>query len=247
MKSHLVWLLIGEKCAQIKHCLWVKTALNKYVGGFWRERITGDGLFQWWKRYYGFKLLCFLTKSNGLKLKHLNDGFSCKHAAFGFTRRSLIDGLEWCGLLVNGFYQLFGLSFWRHPFTAEDPSLSKWCNATFLQIWWRNKLIYILHGLRLSTFSANFHFWVNYSFKHMLWFWGSVICYAKILCLSFGVAWNCTQHNSIRQRVCPFETVHIFLPQSRFFFFSQFHLLLIMTLKWHTSPFNARVSSRIEV
>ncbi len=25
-------------------------------------------------------------------------------------------------------------SFWRHPFTAEDPLMSKWCNATFLQI-----------------------------------------------------------------------------------------------------------------
>ncbi len=23
--------------------------------------------------------------------------------------------------------------FWRHPFTAEDPLVSKWCNATFLQ------------------------------------------------------------------------------------------------------------------
>ncbi len=36
--------------------------------------------------------------------------------------------LLWC------FYQLFGLSFWWHPFTAEDPLLSKRCNATFLQI-----------------------------------------------------------------------------------------------------------------
>ncbi len=27
-------------------------------------------------------------------------------------------------MLING---LFGLSFWRHPFTAEDPLLSKWC------------------------------------------------------------------------------------------------------------------------
>ncbi len=52
----------------------------------------------------------------------------------------------------------------RHPFTAEDPLVSKWCSATFLQIWWRNKLIYILDGLRLSTFLANVHFWVNYSF-----------------------------------------------------------------------------------
>ncbi len=37
-------------------------------------------------------------------------------------------GLLWC------FYQLFGLSFWRHPFTAEDPLVSKWCNAKFLKI-----------------------------------------------------------------------------------------------------------------
>ncbi len=70
-------------------------------------------------------------------------------------------GLEWCGLLWC-FYQLFGLSFWRHPFTAEHPLVSKWCNATFLQIWWRNKLIYIL---RMSTFSDHLCFWLNYSFK----------------------------------------------------------------------------------
>ncbi len=25
-------------------------------------------------------------------------------------------------------------SFWRHPFTAVDPLLSKWRNATFIQI-----------------------------------------------------------------------------------------------------------------
>ncbi len=41
---------------------------------------------------------------------------------------TLIDGLEWCGLLWC-FYQLFGLSYWRHPFTAQDPLVSKWCNA----------------------------------------------------------------------------------------------------------------------
>ncbi len=63
----------------------------------------------------------------------------------------LTDGLECCGLL-SCFYQLFGLSFWRHPFTVEHPLLSKWCNATFLQIWWSSKLIYILDGLRMSTF-----------------------------------------------------------------------------------------------
>ncbi len=75
-------------------------------------------------------------------------------------------GVVWitCGLLWC-FYQLFGLSFWRHPFTAEHPLLRHWCRDTFLQIWWRNKLIYISDDLRVRTFSACFHFWVNYSFN----------------------------------------------------------------------------------
>ncbi len=36
--------------------------------------------------------------------------------------------LLWC------FYQLFGLSFWRHPFTAADPLVSKWCNANYFHL-----------------------------------------------------------------------------------------------------------------
>ncbi len=47
--------------------------------------------------------------------------------------KTLIDGLESCRLFWY-FYQLFGLLFWWHPFTAEDPLMSKWCNTTFLQI-----------------------------------------------------------------------------------------------------------------
>ncbi len=72
-----------------------------------------------------------LAINNTLKLKFLNDGF-------GYYKHTFIDGLEWCGLhnsmdLLWCFYQLFGLSFWRHPFTAEDPLVSKWCDAKFLQ------------------------------------------------------------------------------------------------------------------
>ncbi len=52
-------------------------------------------------------------------------------------------GLLWC------FSQLFGLSFWRHPFTAEDPLMSNWCNVTFLQIY--------------SKCITHFHFCVNCS------------------------------------------------------------------------------------
>ncbi len=70
-------------------------------------------------------------------------------------------GLLWC------FYQL---SFWRHPFTDEDPLVSKWgsigeqvmqCYISPNLFWWPNKLIY----LRVNTLSANLNFWVNCSFK----------------------------------------------------------------------------------
>ncbi len=116
-------------------------------------------LLHWRKRYYGLwshslvknalMMDLFLTNTQLLSLQVIN----CWTGVVWITCRL------WC------FYQLFGLSFWRHPFTAEHPLLSNWCNATFLQIWWRNKLIYILDGLRVSTFSAHFHFWVNYYFK----------------------------------------------------------------------------------
>ncbi len=54
-----------------------------------------------------------------------------KHKQFYRTKTVVVwitCGLLWC------FYQLFGLSFWRHPFTAEDPLVNKWCNAEFPQI-----------------------------------------------------------------------------------------------------------------
>ncbi len=37
-------------------------------------------------------------------------------------------GLLWC------FYQPFLLLFWRHPFIAEDPLMSNWRDAKYLQI-----------------------------------------------------------------------------------------------------------------
>ncbi len=52
-----------------------------------------------------------------------------------FSNCQLMDrsGVDYLWIIVM-FYQLFGLSFWRHPFTAEDPLVSKWFNATFLLI-----------------------------------------------------------------------------------------------------------------
>ncbi len=71
-------------------------------------------------------------------------------------------GVVWitCGLLWC-FYQLFRLSFWRHPFTAEDPLVSKWCNAVFLQICSDEETnTYILDGLRVSVLPSCVHIWL---------------------------------------------------------------------------------------
>ncbi len=66
----------------------------------------------------------------------------------------------WSGevCIIVMFYQLFGLSFWRHPFTAEHPLLSKWRNPTFVQICSQLETKYLLDLMRVNTFS----FWINY-------------------------------------------------------------------------------------
>ncbi len=77
-----------------------------------------------------------------------------------FSHHTLIDRLEWCGLLW-WFYQLFGLSFWRHPFTAEDSLVNKWCNATFLKICFDEETNSSTSWTTLGW--VRFDFWVNYS------------------------------------------------------------------------------------
>ncbi len=73
------------------------------------------------------------------KVKTLHDAFvSYKHLASRFKDVNWWSEVVWIScVLLWCFYQLFGLSFWRHPFTAEDPLVSKWYNATILQIWSR--------------------------------------------------------------------------------------------------------------
>ncbi len=73
-------------------------------------------------------------------------------------------GVVWitCRVLWD-FYQLFGPSFWWHPFTAKDPLVSKWYNfsksvltkkQTHLHLGWPERKV-------------NLHFWVNYFFKYI--------------------------------------------------------------------------------
>ncbi len=118
-------MFFREKCAQVKLCLYAKTDQgNMWVHFYVRGQQETN--FHWRKCYYGLQTY-ILVRSGGLKLKTLIiDLQTCSISLHSV----LNDGLEWCGLLWCN--ELFGLSFWRHPFTAEHPLLSKWCNATFL-------------------------------------------------------------------------------------------------------------------
>ncbi len=102
-----------------------------------------------------------LARRDSLKLKHLNDDISYKYAAFLSKRCSLMDcHMEYLWAIVMSDVWccvMFELS-WRHPFTAEEQV----CNAKFLQICSQSSVketnIYILNGLRVSTFSSKFLF-----------------------------------------------------------------------------------------
>ncbi len=55
---------------------------------------------------------------------------------------------------------MFLLSFWRHPFTAEDPLLSKWCNA---------KLFLICSDEKTKSST-----WITWTWVHFLSFLGKL-------------------------------------------------------------------------
>ncbi len=123
----------GKQYAQIKNCLQAKTVLNKYVGGFWGERTS----ILW--HYYGMDLYFvqkwrFKVKTSYWYICFIQIHIFSLHKTLtdGLIDVNWLTGVVWitCGLLWC-FYQLFGLSFWRHPFTAEDPLMSKWCIAKF--------------------------------------------------------------------------------------------------------------------
>ncbi len=77
-----------------------------------------------------------------------------------FTSQDIIwcTGVVW---ITDAFISCLD-SFWRHPFTAEDPLVSKWCNAKYDQICSdEEKLIYFLKAQRMSMFSTNIFFGVK--------------------------------------------------------------------------------------
>ncbi len=142
-----------------------------------------DEVLLWIMEYFGRK--------QGLKLKQYNDGFLTNMQLFTSQDVNWWTGVVWitCGLLWC-FYQLFGLSFWRHPFTAEDPLVSKWCNATFLEICSDETTNSSTSWMAWQW--VHFYFWLNYCFKLFfylianMWEWNE-----GFLCLRL---WALKQH-----------------------------------------------------
>ncbi len=120
-------LHVCKKYAKIKiACIYKwkqsKTVLNKYIRGFWWDD-NGEWTFSVVEVVLWIMDSYFVQKVYSWNALMMDFSF---HFNWWTGEVWITCGLLWC------FYQLFGLSFWRHPFTAEDPLVSKWI---FLQIW----------------------------------------------------------------------------------------------------------------
>lgn len=62
----------------------LKKVLNKSVSGYWCERTTGDGFFDWRKGYYG---LAFWLKVMLKVKKNLGWRVSYNHTAFNLKKK----------------------------------------------------------------------------------------------------------------------------------------------------------------
>ncbi len=138
-----------------------KIFLNKYFGGFQCASITVDGLLDRRKCYYrSWTCICIYIYVDSLKFKMLQD-------------INWWTGVVWitCDVLIScldshsdGTHSLQRIHCWARDEIQNFPNL----------LLWRNKLIYILNGLKVSIFSANFSFWAElYSFK------GVICCFLK--------------------------------------------------------------------
>ncbi len=85
-------------------------------------------LFHWKKQYYVL-WTCISAGSDCLKLKCLDGFVSFKQQFFISQDINWWTGVDYCDVFISCLD-----SFWRHPFTAEHPLLSKRYNATFFQI-----------------------------------------------------------------------------------------------------------------
>ena len=83
------------------------------MSGFWCERQQQMHFFTAGSVIMDYGLLCIWVKN--ILMLDVFQLLSSPDVNWWTGVLWITCGLLWC------FYQLFGLSFWRHPFTAEDP------------------------------------------------------------------------------------------------------------------------------
>ncbi len=117
------------------------------------------------KKWYNdtFSFICF--KSHFVKIKIVRKSY-CEISIVNRTA-SLVERIIYIPACKFVLYLCIFLNwfildhfFTRGSVTMDYELMSKWQNATFLQIYWRNKLIYIL-GVHFQHIFIG----VNYSFK----------------------------------------------------------------------------------
>ncbi len=148
------------------------------------------------KRKKEWKLQCLRNSFNYLFMKFLNKtsiaklfftlsiylsiyriAFSSNKIHLAWIRREICtDQVQFTSENSSKQILLFFLSFWRHPFTAEHPLVSKWYNAKFLQIcpdeetnsstswmaWeWVNVQQIFIYGLTIPLIFAFLHLTYN--------------------------------------------------------------------------------------
>ncbi len=106
-----------------------------------------------------------MAKSSVLKQKCL-DGLFFTNMEF-WLHKMLIDGLEWCGLLWFYYFYLLLTVLIHSDGTHSLQWIHWWASDRMLHFskFDEETNSYILDGLKMSNLSANFHFWVDYSFK----------------------------------------------------------------------------------
>ncbi len=129
-----------------------KTVLSKHVGGFWCENV---------RTFSPYEALLWIMYSYfcpEIIIKNVLQ--TCSFS----LHKTIIDGVEsWIIVMFiscldsysDGTHSLQMIHWWASDAMVNFSNL----------VQWRNNLIYILHCLRVSTCSANSHFWASYSFK----------------------------------------------------------------------------------
>ncbi len=126
-----------------------KTVIDIYVNGFWCERTTADIIFHWSKRYNALWAGIYLF-------------FIFLQSCSFFIHKMLIDELQLGGLLVD-YCVVFISSLDSHSDGTHSMQSINWWESDvmphFSKSFVTKKQTHLhLDGLRMSQFSANFHF-----------------------------------------------------------------------------------------